>query len=207
VERGIKGISADKIEKFSEIINNRNEYKLEEMTLIQKAKDWFDKTDLTALIEQMGYQPVELAYAMGISSAKVRDYRLKHENRISDAGKLEFYFFLTNENNRKYNQTIKTEKQNVEEERVIENTQLHDIEDIRFSEATETTNKTTDIVNIEEIRNKLKLLESINDKLAQENEQKEKEIKLLYEAKNKASKQLQILEVRCQAYENYIMNK
>ena len=100
VEEGKKGLSSDKIEIFSDLVNNLNQSKLEEMQMIEEAKKWFFEVDIDEEIEKFGYNRRTFGEASGMSRTKICDYANK--KKYVDSGVLEFYLFLHNENNRFY---------------------------------------------------------------------------------------------------------
>lgn len=192
VERGIKGLSGDKIEVFSNLTNNAETYRFEEYELIEKAKAWYENIDLDRLIEEFGYTRPKLAQTMGVSATKVWDYCRKHKGRISDIGKLEFYIFFKNENNRYY---TKNEK-NILTNNVAQTYTKEVLE--KNEEVRELKMEDKDVKNqIRDIRNQLESAVSVNKNL-------DAELKATMEAYNEMVRKNKILELRCKAYERIL---
>lgn len=201
VERGIRGISGDKIEIFSKLVNSADTYRFEELELKEQAKAWYETVDLERLIEAYGYTRPKLAQTMGVSTTKVWDYCKKHPKRISDTGKLEFYLFFRDENNRYYpknenkiitNNVADTYTQKLLSEREIERNME---EQVSFERTSKEPNLET---QIKDIRKKLEIAMAINEDLRAQ-------LKASNEAYNSIINKNKILEIRCSAYEDALM--
>ena len=100
IEKGIKGISTDKIELFSKLTNQPEISRLEQSQLLREAMAWYDSVDLDKEIEKFGYTRKSFSQISGISGTKVYDY-CNHKRYVND-GALDFYLFFKDENNKRY---------------------------------------------------------------------------------------------------------
>ena len=179
VENGQKGLSHDKMEIFSAVVNNINESKLEELQMIEEAKKWFFEVDIDEEIKKFGYTRATFGEASGMSRTKICDYANK--KKYVDTGILEFYLFLHNENNRYYR--IKEENAKSEEAKTIIS-----------SATTETAESHFIMVSPSEIAEYNKTIEELNYQLT-----------ILQAERNKIYGELKIYKIRSEAYEKILL--
>lgn len=186
VEEGRKGLSSDKIEIFSDLVNNLNQSKLEEMQMIEEAKKWFFEVNIDEEIEKFGYSRGTFGEASGMSRTKICDYANK--KKYVDSGILEFYIFLHNENNRCYNTKKKEEKQAISDPRF---TSVEILNNTEKSEHVETSFVMVSPNQIEEYK---KTIEDLNY-----------QITILQAERNKIYGEMKIYKIRSEAYEKILL--
>lgn len=198
VELGVKGLSSDKLEILSEMYANIEKYRLEQNQLRQNAKIWYENIDnLEEEFNKFGYNRQTMAQALNCSLTKIWDYINKHIGRISEDGKLQFYLFLHNENNRRYPRVksyTEIQKNRKEEEKMINDPRFYYEDEISTRIDGSSIQKGDPTYTISEMEFEHKI-----DNLREQ-------LETLKAEKDRIYKEMMLYKIRSEAYEKALMN-
>ena len=117
IEKGLKNLEGELLDKFNDIIARAKEINFNRMGKLQEVNKWFEDGEAIKALEKLGLTQYDLADALGISQCHV-SYAVRNKTRIrngkklivSDEVKEMIYDYLTNPLNKKVKQEAKTVK-------------------------------------------------------------------------------------------------